>query len=320
MDLIDRYLVAIRHHLPPPQQKDIAEELEDSLRSEAEDTARTLGRPLTAEEQAALLRKRGHPWLAASRYLPQQYLVGPALYPYYRQALTIVIFWIVLPVTLGVGALLAIYAPDSSQTWARVLGRAWMGSLYGIGIVTSVFAVLEHQRVRITALDRWEPASLPVTGNRRAVPRTETVISLVFSLTMLMWWTELIRLPDIFKFSVGSIRFVAAPIWTSMFVPVLITVLASVALTFVDLVRPWRTLPVSVARIAVSLGSAGIVAVIVRAGHWVDISRDPPGAGTIVRDWMNPTIEWSLIIAAGIMLIEAFLEVRAVLRARMEGA
>lgn len=35
MDLIDRYLVAVRRHLPEPLQKDLAEELADILRSEA---------------------------------------------------------------------------------------------------------------------------------------------------------------------------------------------------------------------------------------------------------------------------------------------
>lgn len=44
MDLIDRYLVAVRRHLPRPQQDDIVSELSDSLRSEAEDRARELGR------------------------------------------------------------------------------------------------------------------------------------------------------------------------------------------------------------------------------------------------------------------------------------
>ena len=34
MDLIDRYLVAVRRHLPSALQKDIIEELADSLRSE----------------------------------------------------------------------------------------------------------------------------------------------------------------------------------------------------------------------------------------------------------------------------------------------
>ena len=61
-----------------------------------------------------MLKKRGHPWLMASRYLPQQQLIGPALFPYYRQALKIVVFWVVLPIVLFGGAIGAIYSrrPD----------------------------------------------------------------------------------------------------------------------------------------------------------------------------------------------------------------
>ena len=36
MDLIDRYLVAVRRHLPRPLQQDVVEELTDNLRSQAE--------------------------------------------------------------------------------------------------------------------------------------------------------------------------------------------------------------------------------------------------------------------------------------------
>src|SRR5687768_18157345 len=100
MDLIDRYLVAVRRYLPRPQQDDIVSELSDSLRSELEEREQALSRPLNEAEQSELLKQRGHPWLMASRYLPQQYLIGPALFPYYRQALTMVVFWVVLPITL----------------------------------------------------------------------------------------------------------------------------------------------------------------------------------------------------------------------------
>ena len=104
MDLIDRYLVAVRRQLPSNLQDDIVQELGDSLRSEAEEHEQRTGQPLSADEQAALVKKRGHPWLMASRYLPQQQLIGPALFPYYRQALKIVVFWVVLPIVLFGGA------------------------------------------------------------------------------------------------------------------------------------------------------------------------------------------------------------------------
>ena len=87
MDLIERYVGAVRRHLPKSANPDIVSELTDNLRSQAEEREAELGRALNEDEQAALLKPHGHPWLMASRYMPQQHLIGPALYPYYRQTL-----------------------------------------------------------------------------------------------------------------------------------------------------------------------------------------------------------------------------------------
>src|SRR5690606_13642367 len=142
MDLIERYVAAVRRHLPTSANADIVSELSDNLRSQAEEREHELGRPLNEGEQAALLKPHGHPWLMASRYMPQQHLVGPALYPYYRQALQIVVFWVVLPMTLVGGALAAINSDHPSLWISRVLGAAWNGAIYSVGIVTIVFAIL----------------------------------------------------------------------------------------------------------------------------------------------------------------------------------
>lgn len=320
MDLIDRYLVAVRRHLPPPLQKDIVEELADSLRSEAEDKARQAGRPLTGADQAELLRQRGHPWLMASRYLPQQQLIGPALYPYYRRALTMVVFWVVLPVTLIGGALAAIFADDSTHTWLRAMNTAWHGAIYSVGIVTIVFAVLENQRVRITALDNWDPARLPAPQDGRAIPRTDTIFSLVFTIAFVMVWTDLVRLPDVASYNGMPIRFTADAVWASIYVPVLITMLVSIATSFVDLMRPWRTRLFSAIQIANNLFAIGILAVTLRAGHWATITAPPEAADQAARAerWINVSIEWTLVIIAAVTAFEIAWELWQLSKSRRE--
>ena len=320
MDLIDRYLVAVRRHLPRPLQKDIVEELSDSLRSEAEETEQQLGRALTADDQSALLKKHGHPWLVASRYLPQQYLVGPALYPYYRQALVIVLFWVVLPISLGGGALGAIYAADSSRVWGWALGAAWNGSLYAIGIVTIVFTVLESQRVRITTLDKWDPSWLPEPHEGRAVPRSETLIGLIFTTTFLLWWADLLRAPQLIDYGGDAVRFVAEPIWAAVFLPVLISLLLTVASAFVDLIRPWRTTFFSIVRVLIDVAAGVIAGVVLRAGHWVQVIGAPQDADKLARAdyWINQGIKWSLVTLIVICLFEALTEVWRTVKARRE--
>jgi hypothetical protein len=319
MDLIDRYLIAVRRNLPPPMQKDIVAELADSLRSEAEAREQQAGRPLTAEDQAELLRKHGHPWLMASRYLPQQQLVGPALYPYYRRAVSVVVFWVVLPITLIGGVLAALYNPDSARVWSRAIGAAWTGSIYAVGIITLVFAVLEHHHVRITAFDNWQPANLPEPSHGREVPRSESVIGLVVTATMLLWWAGWLNVPVSMTFVDGPASLTAEPVWARLYLPVLAVLALGVVASAVDIIKPWRTTFMSILHIGLTLANVAIIGALLDAGRWVTVSG-PAGDDRIARAeyWINQTIEWTLVIVALFMVLDVVLEIRRAIRARRE--
>ncbi len=320
MDLIDRYLVAVRRQLPATMQDDIVQELGDSLRSEAEEHERATGHPLTADEQAALLKKRGHPWLMASRYLPQQQLIGPALFPYYRQALKIVVFWVVLPIVLFGGAINAIYSADSSAVWGRVLGAAWNGAIYAVGIVTIVFAILDHEKLRITVLDNWNPANLPEPKVGRAIPRSETVLGLVFTLTFLVWWTDLVRVPDFTFFDGDAGAIGAGADLAGVVLPDSRSRSSPVSrVYFIDLVRPWRTLTVSAVDLAINLLNIFIITRILRAGHYLDVFAGGPEDGAKlaqVNYWFNTIIQWIFITVGAATIFEVLSEVWRMVKAR----
>lgn len=317
MDLIDRYIAAVRRHLPAARQDDIAQELRDSLRSDAEEREQELARPLSEDEQSELLKKHGHPWLMASRYRPQQYLIGPALYPYYRQALTASLFWVVLPITLFGGAIRAIMADDLARIWPHVIGAAWNGGIYAIGIVTIVFAILEHERVRITALDRWDPKQLPRQPEVRTVPRSESLISLVVTLTFVVWWIGVVRGPDSIRYSGESVQVTGASIWLDLYWPILLVAAGSAMVCLLDLVRPWRSAPVSVVKIVVGLAQIAVVVMLFRAGTWVEVSADATGAVQAARVAfvLNNTVRICLAgiatVAGWEILREAWLMVKA---------
>ena len=63
MQLLDRYLQAVRFFLPRRNQ-DIVRELSENLLSQIEDREESLGRPLSEDEQADLLRRHGHPMVS----------------------------------------------------------------------------------------------------------------------------------------------------------------------------------------------------------------------------------------------------------------
>jgi hypothetical protein len=62
MGLLERYLHAVRGYLPAATQDDIVAELGDDLRARFEERAAALGRPLTEDEEAELLRPYGPRW------------------------------------------------------------------------------------------------------------------------------------------------------------------------------------------------------------------------------------------------------------------
>ena len=311
MDLIDRYLAAVRRHLPRKLQDDVIQELSDNLRSEVEEREQATGRALTGDEQSALLKKHGHPWLMASRYLPQQQLIGPALFPYYRQALIIVLFWIVLPITLIGGAFAAIYSDHPGQVWGQALGAAWNGAIYAVGLITLVFAVLEREQVRFTALDKWDPSWLPAATSGRPVPRGESVAGLVFGLTFLVWWVGLIHAPEITSWGGAPVRFVAAAIWSTIYYPILFSLLASIAIYIVDLVRPWRTITVSLIDLALGIYNVVIVGIVLRAGHFVEVIGDPSHADRLTRanSFINASVEWTFVVLGAVFILDMLYEI-----------
>ena len=88
MELLDRYLQAVRKYLPKRRQDDIVEELSVEIQAQMEEMEAGLGRTLTEEERVALIKHYGHPMVVAARYMPQKHLVGPGLFPYYWFTLT----------------------------------------------------------------------------------------------------------------------------------------------------------------------------------------------------------------------------------------
>lgn len=319
MDLIDRYLAAVRRHLPRAQQDDIIQELSDSLRSEAEEREREAGRRLAADETAALLKKHGHPWLMATRYAPQRHLVGPALFPYYRQALILVLFWVVLPLTAFTAITAGISSGLWSRAWGHVISAAWNGALYSIGIVTSVFYVLERERVRITALDNWDPTSLPEYRDGRTVSRSETVAGLVFTLIFLMWWTGLVRVPELAWYRNEPVRFIAGPIWTTVYMPVLALLLAGVVVSVIDFIRPWRTITISAVDMAVNAASVIVLVYVIRLRpQFVEVLGEAANADqlTHLARVINGGLTWLLIVLSAVIVLDMLYELWQVTHSR----
>ncbi|PYV70932.1 MAG: hypothetical protein DMG96_29945 [Acidobacteria bacterium] len=97
MELIDRYLQAVKFWLPSEQKQDIVAELSADIHSQIDERESALGRKLSDDDVEQILKQRGRPLLVAEKYLPQKSLIGPVLFPAYRFVLKLALLCYLVP-------------------------------------------------------------------------------------------------------------------------------------------------------------------------------------------------------------------------------
>lgn len=324
MTLIERYLRAVRDHLPRDQQDDIIDELADSIESRIEDEQATLGRPLAEDEQVAILRGFGHPMAVAARYRGDErtlafgrQLIGPELFPTYLR---------VLAVTFVVSAiLLAITVLAAVPSWSGLGGLVAPFAIQFVA-VTAIFVAVDRRWIRDP--NGWDPRTVTSTGSDldlstvdaiatqligkehpRAVPLTISVLEIGLLGVALAAWLA-IGSPERMGFLAPG------PGWRDLVVPITATIVVSILLPIVTLVRPtWTRLRVAghalvdLATIAIGLVSLGI-------GRWVvlaDPATAPPDAARLV-DLLDTIIRISIAATVVLTAVNAALEIRRLVR------
>ena len=155
MELFDRYLKCVGALLPSAPKADILEELSDEIYSQAEEKEAELGRPLSIDEQSAILRVLGHPLQVAMRYrnLNQRQLISPLLFPAYWLALK-VIFAVVCIMQIVVATIMVLSGGNVGQLVDAFLSLprtlipvfAW---------VTIAFAILDYLQAKMGWMEEW---------------------------------------------------------------------------------------------------------------------------------------------------------------------
>jgi hypothetical protein len=237
MELIQRYLQAIEFWLPKKQQRDIIAELSDDIRAQVEERETELGRALTEAEVAELLRKRGRPVLVANRYLPQEHLIGPLLFPIYRFVLQIVGLCCLIP--WAVGWLSMILFKTSYWSFGAMWGSLWTTLFVAMGTVTLIFAILERVQTGPRTLEVWDPRKLPPLRNPNQIPRVSSSIEFAVNLVFLTWWADYFRSPIALNYP--PVRMVLAPVWSYIYWGFLLVALLNTAMAASSFIRPYWT-------------------------------------------------------------------------------
>jgi hypothetical protein len=199
MEFLDRSLQAVKFWLPKAQKQDIIEELSEDIRSQVEEIETELGRKLNEGEVETILKRLGRPVLVASRYSPQQYLIGPLLFPIYRFVLQLVaLFYLVPWVLVWIG--FVTLDPDYR---ARHAGWSLVGelaALWGPLWLTAFFAF---------GAVEWDPSKLPAVRDPNQISRASSIFELAACTVFCVWWIQL-RSPIVLGQS--AVRITLAPV------------------------------------------------------------------------------------------------------------
>ena len=314
MDVIDRYFRTLRVLLPKDQRDDIIRELSEEVRSQVAEREAALGRPLTADEQAALVGQYGHPLLTAARYRPTRYLIGPIVFPHY---------WLALKVVIGlmvgghlIGALVMLAGGATTNTLGASLGNAIGDILKVIGWLTALAAWMDFWLARSNVLKNWRPR--PVTAGATVPPAPEpSVARFILGVLVSAWWLAGLRIPSLF-FGPGATNLEWGPAMDRMYPVLVVSQLAMLVDQFVQLKARHSAIVRGLTRVVWIVTGWALVYLVATSDHQWMIWHAPAGA-PIPADGRGPQIVqmvnyiWSAIFA-GVAVLCIWSTVQALIR------
>ncbi len=336
MDLLERYLQAVKKYLPARRQDDIIAELRANMESQIEDRESELGRPLTTSELEDLLRKMGHPMLVASRYQPQQYLIGPTLFPMYLYVLRLTMLWafvicmivtvVVTPLTTTGGR--AIFESLLRMPGILIQTAAW---------ITLVFAALDFFGLGIQTRFRLPPA-YPPASPRTGIPvrcrrsrRTPTglasvarsrmaVAEIIFGSLFLVW---LLLIPSHPFLMLGPgvvflkvVPYQLSPAWWAFFWWIIALNIVQIVWKCIDLLRGTWSQPSRIQQVASkTLGLIPIVILLAAPGH-IYLSLKNPALDQARYgqnlDQINNGIHYAFVVICAIVVLQLVIDAQQV--------
>lgn len=274
MELINRYIFAIKKRLPAKMSEDIANEIKSLLFDELEEKFGEK-ETYTKEEIETVLKEMGPPRKVAQRYRGgKQYLIGPEIFPIFKMVTSIVLG----ATTLGlvISYIVSAFTMESANAWQVVepffgfffsLLSAWMSAFGGL---VFTFAVIDHftnlEGKEIDLSEDWKPSDLPeLPEEKDIVPLYEPIIALFFIIVCIILLNSYVYTKGAFVETISSVTILPIlnidalrnylPIWN-------LSLGLSLALEIVHLVQRRRSLFTRIFEIALSLLSITVLVML----------------------------------------------------------
>jgi hypothetical protein len=298
MELLDRYLKAVKFWLPSEQKQDIIAELSEDLHGQMEDKESELGRPLNNAEVDAILKKLGPPMLVAQRYLPQRSLIGPALFPMYWFVLRFSWLCIYTPWLIIVIGLKVLASSGGAHTGVVANGMfdAFFRSLFiQFAVITGVFAVIERAHVNPSKLQDWNTRKQRKARDPNRVPRSSSISELAWYVMLLLWWVKVLRLP-----AIPGVNITMAPAVLRLYWPILVLIVCQGIIDLVNAFRPqWNPRRAALRGIVDGLSFlvvAYFLLIWVQGGTLVTVTGAKLSSAEIAAAQKGITYGWSVVL------------------------
>ncbi|MBA3824967.1 MAG: hypothetical protein H0X24_13860 [Ktedonobacterales bacterium] len=298
MDLLDRYIKAVKSYLPKAQQDDIIRELAANIQAQMDDRATELGRPLTDAEQEAILQSHGHPMLVAGRYQTAwgtlvfgRQLIGATLFPFYVKVL-----WFTLELSLitHVIVIVALFFGGNPTTFGGVMTEIVFQITIQFVVITGIFAAMEQYLPTMTWNAQRPPTLTQAFPKVRQSTRLESVAQIIVLAILAVWLRFIFDRPEVLL-GPAAATYRLGPIWYDVALPTVLIVVVSIMQGAINLIRPdWVQLRQTV-RVATDIGSLGIMVYLLRATGWIVLAH-PTDTSTALGP-INHYIAYGLWIA-----------------------
>jgi hypothetical protein len=286
MELLKRYLQAVRTFLPRKAQDDILHELSENILSQMDEKEAELGRPLTEAEQEQVIKQHGHPIVVAARYGRRQYLIGPGLFPIYWLTLKLGLL-IALALRFIIAIVTVLVSADPVHQILPALLPVPAVIVPVFAWITGVFIAFEYfaPRMNLRFITDWSPRSLPALVKRSAIiPRADSVAQIIMIGAFILWWQSIPTAPYLL-FGPGAAAIALAPVWAELHWPIILLAVAGLVLASVNLASPHWTVTRTRIRLALRAAAFVILLILVRAGTWVVVAdgiRDPAQFSSVI--------------------------------------